>query len=341
MSEPMFEHGMEQIYTLDPPKKKGRKGLKIWLIILICIVAFGIIIGLSINSLFAVHAPVSPSEPYVGVLHVEGVIASNNTDNWGRAVGYQHDFTVKAIDKLINDGNNKGIILFVDSPGGGVYESDELYFKLLEYKTKTDRPVFSYMASMAASGGYYISAPADMIFANRNCWTGSIGVTIGTLFDLSGFLERYGIKTVTITSGDNKSMGSMVDPITEEQRSIFQSLVDEAYNQFVDIVAKGRDLNIEQVKKLADGRIYTASQALELGLIDEICSYEDAISYIASHYDLKGVLLHDIVYKDDSIIGKLFNRLPLPLGSKNEAETVLSLIRSDVDFPISYLCEIH
>lgn len=341
MSEHISEQKMEQFYSLDPPRKKGHKGLKIWLIVLICIVALGIIMGVSINALFSSRAPASPSEPYVAVVHVEGVIASDNTDSWGRAIGYQHDFSIKAIDKLIKDEHNEGIILFVDSPGGGVYESDELYFKLLEYKAKTNRPVFSYMASMAASGGYYISAPADMIFANRNCWTGSIGVTIGTLFDLSGFLDKYGVKTVTITSGDNKSMGSMVDPITAEQKAIFQSLVDEAYNQFVEIVATGRDMSIEQVRKLADGRIYTAGQALELGLVDEVCSYKDAISYIAEHYKLKGVLLHDIVYKDDSFVGRLFNRLPLPLGPKNEAETVLSLIRNDVDFPISYLCEIH
>ena len=112
--------------------------------------------------------------------------------------------------------------------------------KLKEYKEKTKRPVYAYMGSMAASGGYYISAPADMIFANRNCWTGSIGVTIGTLYDLSGFLERHGIKAVTIASGRNKSMGSIVDPLTDEQRRIFQSLVDEAYDQFVNIVAEER-----------------------------------------------------------------------------------------------------
>ncbi|HZK02169.1 MAG TPA: signal peptide peptidase SppA [Anaerovoracaceae bacterium] len=332
---------MEQIYKFDPPKekKKGRRGLKIWLIVLACIVLFGAIIGFSVNALFADRTQLLPTEPYLGVLYVEGVIAKDNVDSWGRAVGYQHDFTLRSIDKMIKDENNKGIILYVDSPGGGVFESDELYFKIEEYKEATGRPVFSYMASMAASGGYYISAPADMIFANRNCWTGSIGVTIGTLFDLSGFLENYGIKTITITSGDNKAMGNMLEPITDEQKAIFQSLIDEAYEQFVEIVAKGRKMDSDTVKKLADGRIYTAKQAMELDLIDSVSTYKEAISYIAEHYNLKGVLLQDITYQDHSIIGKLFNKLPLPSGYGNEAEAVLSLIRGGTEYPISYLSQ--
>lgn len=111
------------------------------------------------------------------------------------------------------------MILFVNSPGGGVYESDELYLKIKEYQEQTECPVYAVMGSMAASGGYYISAPADKIVANRNTWTGSIGVTIGTLYDISGLLEQYGVKTETITAGRNKAMGSSVEPMTEEQET--------------------------------------------------------------------------------------------------------------------------
>ena len=249
MQDQNQDQSMEQIYRFESPsenEKRGRKGLKIWIIILLCIVAFGVILGLAFNKLFPDPVPAAPAESYVGVLYVEGVIARGNVDSWGRAVDYQHDFTINAIDSLIYDWNYKGLILYVDSPGGGVYESDELYYKIKEYQKKTGRPVYSYMASMATSGGYYISAPSDMIFANRNCWTGSIGVTIGTLYDLSGFLEKYGIDTVTITAGKNKSMGSVVDPLTDEQLEIFQSLVDEAYDQFVGIVAEGRNMEIDR-----------------------------------------------------------------------------------------------
>ncbi len=336
---------MEQFYTLESaPKstKKGRvhKGLKIWLIIILCIAAFSIITGVAVNELFSDPVAETPTESYIGVLYVEGVIARGNVDSWGRAIDYQHDFTLNTIDDLIMDEENKGLILYIDSPGGGVYESDELYFKIREYQEETGRPVYSYMASMAASGGYYISAPTDMIFANRNCWTGSIGVTIGTLYDISDFLETYGIHTTTITAGRNKAMGSMVDPLTHEQLAIFQSLVDEAYDQFIDIVAEGRQMDKEKVRELSDGRIYTAEQALNINLIDAVAPYEGAVRHMADTYGLEDALLYDIYYRDNSFMGRLFNKLPLFQKTGSDAEAVLSLIGNDVKFPISYICEI-
>ncbi len=227
----------------------------------------------------------------------------------------------------------------MDSPGGGVYESDELYFKIKEYQDTTNRPVVSYMASMAASGGYYISAPADKIYANRNCWTGSIGVTIGTVYDISGLLDNYGIKTVTITSGRNKAMGSMVDPLTDEQRAIFQSLVDESYEQFVGIVAEGRNMDLAKVKTIADGRIYSAQQAYTLGLVDSVCSYDDAIADLQKTYQLEGCEIYDMYYTDDSFFGTLLSKAPLPELPQSDTEAVLSMVKDDVEFPVSYLCE--
>ncbi len=341
MEEQTHGQGIEQIYQFDPlpeKKKRGRKGLKIWLIIVLCIVAFFVVMGLAVNWLFGDSVAPAPEQPYVGVLYVEGAIVRGNTDSWGRAVDYQHDFSINAIENLIYDSYNRGLILYVNSPGGGIYESDELYLKIREYKEATGRPVYAYMASMAASGGYYISAPADMIFANRNCWTGSIGVTIGTFYNISGFLETYGIDTVTITSGRNKAMGSMVDPLTNEQIAIFQALVDEAYDQFVGIVAEERQMDAGTVRELADGRIYTALQAEENGLIDAVATYEEALTHMADTYDLGHALLYDIYYKDDSFISQLLGRLPLPERYGSDADVILSLIRSDTGFPISYLC---
>jgi protease-4 len=330
----------EEIYTVDPPVKKRKKGIIVWLIIIVVIVVFAILFNAITHSIIGKDKSPIPNKPYIGVLSVKGSITSINSDMWGRRIGYQHDFTIQTIDRLIKDGNNKGLILFVDSPGGGIYESDELYLKIKEYKEKTMRPVYAYMGSMAASGGYYISTPADKILANRNCWTGSIGVTISTIFDISEFLERYGIKSNTITAGRNKAMGSMVEPLTEEQIAIFQSLVDEAYYQFVNIVSEERDMDIETVIELADGRIYTAKQALELDLIDGISSYDSTISDIKSSYGLEDCLVIEISYKDTSILNRLFAKLPMPDIPMNEAATILSLINKDVDFPISYTCEI-
>jgi len=217
---------------------------------------------------------------YIGSVYVEGTISEYVEDT------YDHEYVMSTIDDMIYDDNNKGLILYVETPGGSVFASDELYFKILEYKEKTGRPVYSSMQSQATSGGYYISAPCDKIIANRNCWTGSIGVTMGTFMDVSELLDKLGIKTETITSGDNKAMGSSYESMTDEQRAIFQSLIDEAYEQFVDIVADGRNMSVERVKTLADGRIYTAKQALEAGLIDKIGTYEEAIEDMKAEYSL-------------------------------------------------------
>jgi protease-4 len=156
--------------------------------------------------------------------------------------------------------NNKGILLYVNSPGGTVYESDEMYLKLLEYKEKTGTPVYAYFASEACSGAYYISMAADEIYANRNTWTGSIGVII-SLMNYEGLLKKIGVEEIDITSGKNKTIGSGAHEMTPQQAKILQRLVDEAYDQFTKIVAKGRDMKLEKVQKLGDGRIYSAAQA--------------------------------------------------------------------------------
>ncbi|MEL7657463.1 MAG: signal peptide peptidase SppA, partial [Bacillota bacterium] len=281
-------------------KKDNKKRMKKSLIIFGCIIA-GIIvialIGSSIkDSIFEEEDGIVADGPYIATIYVEGTIAAGQTDTFGLPVGYQHTWTLDKIDELIDDSNNRGMIIFVDSPGGGVYESDELYLKLKEYKEATDRPVYAVMGSMAASGGYYISAAADKIIANRNTWTGSIGVTIGTLYDISGLLDKYGVKTQTITAGRNKAMGSSVEPMTEEQKAIFQSLVDDAYEQFTGIISEERGMDLQAVKNLADGRIYTAKQALELGLVDSIGTFDEAVADLQETNDLYDCDVIDVVF---------------------------------------------
>lgn len=216
-----------------------------------------------------------PTEDYIAVVEVEGTIYSEpETSMFGESEGYNHPKTIKYIDKLMEDKNNKGILLYINTPGGEVTPSDDLYLKLMEYKEQTQRKIYCYFADQACSGGYYISMAADEIYANRNCWTGSIGVII-SLSNMKGLYDKLGIQEINITSGANKAMGSSGENLTEEQRAILQSLVDEAYNQFVNIVATGRNMDVNQVKKLADGRIYSANQALKNKLIDGTSTYEE------------------------------------------------------------------
>lgn len=211
---------------------------------------------------------------YIARLDIKGTIQEKNET-------YNQAWLLDTIDCLINDDKNKGLFIFVDSPGGTVYEADELYLKLCEYK-ESGRPIYAYFAHMAASGGYYIGCAADYIMTNRNCTTGSIGVIMGPIYTLTGFFEKYGIESTSITAGKNKNMMNINEPLTDEQRKIMQDYIDEAYDQFTGIVAKERDLSIEKVRELADGRVYTAQQALKLKLIDKICSYNDAVEYTKS-----------------------------------------------------------
>ena len=274
---------------------------------------------------------------YIGTLYIEGTISE---DAGGT---YNHQYLLNAIDAMIADDENKGMILYVDTPGGSVFASDELYFKIREYQEKTERPVYASMQSMAASGGYYISAPCDKIIANRNCWTGSIGVTLGTMYDISELLDNLGIKTNTITSGANKAMGSSVEPMTSEQRAIFQSMVDEAYEQFVGIVAEGRDMKLSKVKKLADGRIYTAKQALDNGLIDQIGTFEEAAEDMKKTYELENCAVESFTAPVTSDWSSLLGQAAGAASGKNglSAEAIEQLLDLNGKFAFSYLCPIE
>ncbi len=218
-----------------------------------------------------------PLDDFIGVINIEGTIEASSASSWTSSSVYNHDLYMDYIGQMIEADNNRGIFLYVDSPGGSVYESDELYLKLMEYKEKTGRPVWAYFAGQACSGGYYISMAADKIYANRNCWTGSIGVIISTI-NCKKLYDKLGIKEIDITSGKNKSMGSAGLDMTDEQYKIFQGLVDEAYDQFIDIVCSGRSMDEETVRQIADGRIYSAKQALKNGLVDEVGLIEEAKS---------------------------------------------------------------
>lgn len=206
----------------------------------------------------------------IAVLHIEGTIQTANKT-------YNQEWLLDTIEALTNS-NYGGIMLYINSPGGGVYESDEVYLALEEYKEITGNPIWAYFGPLAASGGYYIGCAADTIYANRNTLTGSIGVIFGQSFDFTEFFDKHGVKMTTITAGKNKNMMNIDSPVTQEHRNIMQSIADECYDQFTSIVADSRGMDIATIKELADGRIYTAKQAKENGLLDEICSFEDAVA---------------------------------------------------------------
>lgn len=333
-------------------KKKKNKGPVIFAaVVALTVIALILIFSLNGSRFTSGHGrkgtsddytPINVSGKYVGEIFVNGVISEQSESIFSDSLTYQHGRTLDAIDQMIADSNNKGLYIFVNSPGGSVSTSDELYLKIKEYKDKTRRPVVAYFDNMAASGGYYISAIADKIIANRNCWTGSIGVTIGNMYDVTGLLEKMGIKAKAITSGPNKAMGDPLSGLTEEQEEIFRGLVDEAYEQFVGIVAEGRHMDVELVKKLADGRIYTARQGMENHLIDDIMTEEEADKYVLDMIGEKGVTIQDIKFKTEKGLFKsLYGLIDEKRKSGDSLENLArEIIAGEGKFSISYLAPI-
>lgn len=340
-----------------------RKRIPAWakaLIIIGLIILFIVLITAGCTKLFSNIVGTPSNEvvtgfghDYIGVLYIEGTIDENGSGS------YNHQYLLRSIDAMMYDEDNKGLILHINTPGGSVYASDELYLKIREYQEITERPVYSSMQSQATSGGYYISAPCDKIIANRNCQTGSIGVTMGSFVDLSGLLDRLGIKTETITSGENKAIGSTTDPMTDEQKAILQSLVDESYEQFVAVVSEGRSMSSSEVKRLADGRIYSAKQALSNGLIDAIGTYEEAVSDMMRTYGLEDCSVEAFkpsvknslssllgLASEDSSASFLANLIAEKYGAESNGEgvsfpsagAIKELIDLNGSFRLSYIC---
>ena len=206
----------------------------------------------------------------IGVVEVKGVIA-------------QSEPTIDRLIELRRDSSIKAVVLRVDSPGGGVGPSQEIFTEV--QKLADEKPVVVSMGSVAASGGYYISVPAQQIVANPGTITGSIGV-IMEFTNFQDLMEKIGLKSQVVKSGDHKDIGSPVRPMTPEDRQILQSLIDDVHSQFVAAVAQGRGMDLEKVKALADGRIYTGRQAKDAGLVDRLGNMQDAIDVAA---DLAGI----------------------------------------------------
>lgn len=239
------------------------------------------------------------------VLTVNGTIQdTGDVTSFFQTAGYQHQSFLKMIEHAEKDKAVKGIILKVNSPGGGVVESAEIHKKLTDFKEVTDKPIYVSMGAMAASGGYYISAPADKIFATPDTMTGSLGVIMQGV-NFGELAERYGIKFETIKSGPYKDIMSSNREMTDEERQIMQTMVDNAYQGFVDVIAEGRNMSEAEVRKIADGRIYDGRQAKENHLIDELGYFEDAVEAMKKDYKLENSRV--VEYTANYGFGSLFS----------------------------------
>ncbi len=191
----------------------------------------------------------------------------------------------ETLQKAGEDKDIAGVILKINSPGGTVAASDIIYHELMNFRKKKQVPVYACITGLGTSGAYYIAAAADRIYAHPNAITGSIGV-IALKFNIEGLMTRFGIEDETIKSGDKKDLFSPFRPLTFEERKILQELIDGLHSRFIDVVAARRKEEISRadLETLADGRVYTASSALQSHLIDDIGYMDEVIS------EMKGAL---------------------------------------------------
>jgi len=209
----------------------------------------------------------------VGVVLLEGTINESRR-------------TIQSLKQFGNAERIKGVVVRIDSPGGGVVPTQEIHEEIRKLKKK--KPVIASLGGMATSGGYYIASACHQIVANPGTLTGSIGVII-QLTNVEGLMQKLGLEGYNVKSGPLKDMGSPFRPLSPEGRAILQSVVDSVHGQFVRAVASGRSMEESKVRELADGRIYSGEQAMEIGLVDSLGNMDDAIDLVAKRAGIEGV----------------------------------------------------
>ena len=257
----------------------------------------------------------------VAVIRLNGVIAESGQQGLLVTGGISPRMVREYLTMAQRDSGVKAVVLRINSPGGSAAASQEIASLIRRFKEDTGKPVIVSIGDTAASGGYYISVYADRIVANPSTLTGSIGV-ISQFIYIEGLLDKLGLELETIKSGEHKDMG--IWPLTPEQRQIMQDISDDLYRQFVSAVAEGRGLPVERVTELATGQLYTGTQALDLGLIDDLGGLDTAVDIAA---DLAGITLPEVeeYSAQPSFLEMLLGGLSAPLALPFSGDELLFL----------------
>lgn len=240
---------------------------------IIGIIVFSLFIATVTNSVNANKK--SPRSNRVAVIHIEGPISGSRGEGGLLGTGAGGPTVMEQLREVRKDDSIKAVLLRINSPGGSAAASQEIGDEIDKVKAK-GKVVVASMGDSAASGGYWIAAKADKIMANPATMTGSIGVIMETM-NIRELYDKIGITPQTIKSGTYKDIGSPNRALTSEERDILQGMVDDIFDQFVEVVAKGRNMEKARVLDIADGRIFTGRQAQQLGLVDELGNYYDAM----------------------------------------------------------------
>jgi protease-4 len=229
----------------------------------------------------------SVSPPLIGVIPIEGVILES-------------ELVIKKIRELEGNPQVKGIIVRINSPGGAVAPSQEIFSELI--RIKQNKKVYASLSSVAASGGYYIAIGAEKIFANPGSLTGSIGVIMQS-FNVQKLMSRLGINVEIIKSGENKDIGSAFRSMKSAERKLLESVIEDTHRQFVTAVLDNRPITADKMQFLADGRVFTGKQALQHGLIDGLASFRETVEELKNALGIaETVQLYYPLDKKDAIL---------------------------------------
>jgi len=267
-------------------------------IIALIVIAVAAVVALPfINGVDPRRAPERVGEDRIVVIRLSGPI-QEGVGGLFAAGGITPHQVYRQLERAEEDPDIEGAVLRVESPGGSIAASQHIAAMVRDF----EKPVVVSMADMVASGGYYISAPAQGIVAHPGTMTGSIGV-ISQFMDLEELYDKLGIKVETIKSGEHKDMFGRA--LTDEEKELMQDLSDEAYEQFITDVAEGRDMEVGEVRELATGELFIGSHAKELGLVDRLGGIDEAIEYLAEMNDLKDPVRYE--FPPPSLFEQLFD----------------------------------
>jgi protease-4 len=249
-------------------------------------------------SLFIVNREMTFGEA-VGVVDITGEI-------------YYDQSKIQEIEKYRENDHIKAVVIHINSPGGGVAASQELYHAVIQLRSH--KPVVACLGALAASGGYYVACAADSIVALEGTVTGSIGV-IATFLRTEDLYQKIGLGVTVLKSGKYKDVGSPYRKMTQEEKQYIGKLLDRVYGQFISAVSNGRGIPYEEVEKLAEGRIYSGAEAIDVGLVDRLGTFEDSILLAARLGGISGKprIMHRKPRKTilDKLLGKHIGRLPV------------------------------
>ena len=233
----------------------------------------GLLALIGMSSIFSEWMPSQGTDNRIGVVEIIGLIQDSQS-------------IIKQIKEFREDKRIRGIVLRIDSPGGAVGPSQEIYAEVLKTRNSS-KTVYASMGTLAASGGYYIASAANRIFANPGTLTGSIGV-IMVFPNIKGLMDKLGLQPEIIKAGKYKDIGSPVRNMTKKEKNLLQNVATDVHQQFIEAVAKGRNISIEEVSKVADGRILTGRQAHALRLVDQLGGLEVTIEQLAREVKITG-----------------------------------------------------